>query len=39
MSEISTEEMRERVPLLLEKVARYRPRQVCPESAISGQCD
>jgi hypothetical protein len=35
MSEISTEEMRERVPLLLEKVARYRPRQVCPESARS----
>ncbi|GAA5990316.1 hypothetical protein JCM10908_007311 [Rhodotorula pacifica] len=26
MSEISTEEMRERVPFLLEKVARYRPR-------------
>ncbi|KWU43787.1 DNA glycosylase [Rhodotorula sp. JG-1b] len=26
MSEISTEEMRERVPLLLDKVARYRPR-------------
>ncbi|GAA5862070.1 hypothetical protein JCM3774_006161 [Rhodotorula dairenensis] len=26
MSEISTDEMRERVPLLLEKVAQYRPR-------------